>query len=59
MHSFFCGGRAEDISQMTRLNTFKIFIITKAAKKKKKSTTTCSLKKDKSLVKYTSNQNTF
>ena len=38
MHSFFCGGRAEDISQMTRLNTFKIFIITKAAKKKKKTT---------------------
>ena len=30
----FCGGGAEDVSQMTRLNTFKMFIITKAARKK-------------------------
>ena len=29
----FCGGGAEDVSQMTRLNTFKMFIITKAARK--------------------------
>ena len=35
MHSFFAEGGAEDVSQMTRLNTFKMFIITKAARKKK------------------------
>ena len=45
MHSFFCGGRAEDISQMTRLNTFKIFIITKAAKKKEKLHNNMQLKR--------------
>ena len=33
MH-FCCGGGAEDVLQMTRLNTFKMLIITKAARKK-------------------------
>ena len=32
--TFRSRGGAEDISQMTRLNTFKMFIITKAARKK-------------------------
>ena len=36
-HAFICcGGGAEDVSQMTRLNSLKMSIITKAAKKKKK-----------------------